>query len=90
MNKARDMESEHDKMKSVMANIDSQVKTMLATWEGLASDTFNAKFTQLRPNVDEYLSIAKKYATKLNKLAENYTVTEGNVASEQSRLRTQL
>lgn len=59
-----------------------------AQWQGIASDTFNAKLEGYRNDFEEMSKILMEYANYLKTAAENYVKTEEALKDAASNLHT--
>ena len=59
-----------------------------AQWQGIASDTFNAKLEAYRNDFEEMAKILQEYANYLRTAADNYVKTEESIKDAASSLRT--
>ena len=59
-----------------------------AQWEGIASDTFNAKLEAYRNDFDEMAKVLLDYANYLRTAADNYVKTEEAIKDAASNLHT--
>lgn len=57
-----------------------------AQWQGIASDTFNAKLEAYRNDLEEMSKILLEYAAYLRTTAENYVKTEEAIKDAASNL----
>lgn len=57
-------------------------------WQGIASDTFNAKLEAYRNDFEEMSKVLLEYATYLKTAAENYVKTEEALKDAASNLHT--
>lgn len=57
-------------------------------WQGIASDTFNARLEAYRNDFEEMSKILMSYATYLKTAAENYAKTEESLKDVASNLHT--
>ncbi len=59
-----------------------------AQWQGIASDTFNAKLEAYRNDFEEMAKVLMEYASYLKTAAENYEKTEEAIKDAASNLYT--
>ena len=59
-----------------------------AQWQGIASDTFNAKLEAYRNDFEEMSKVLLEYANYLKTAAENYVKTEEAIKEAASNLHT--
>ena len=59
-----------------------------AQWQGIASDTFNAKLEAYRNDFEELSKILLEYANYLRTAADNYVKTEESLKDAASNLHT--
>ena len=59
-----------------------------AQWQGIASDTFNAKLEAYRNDFEELSKILLEYANYLRSAADNYVKTEESLKDAASNLHT--
>lgn len=59
-----------------------------AQWQGIASDTFNAKLEAYRNDFEEMAKVLTEYASYLKTAAENYEKTEEAIKDAASNLYT--
>ena len=59
-----------------------------AQWQGIASDTFNAKLEAYRNDFEEMAKVLLNYASYLRGAAENYVKTEEALRDAASNLHT--
>ena len=59
-----------------------------AQWQGIASDTFNAKLEAYRNDFEEMSKVLLEYAAYLKTAAENYVKTEEAIKDAASSLHT--
>ena len=59
-----------------------------AQWQGIASDTFNAKLEAYRNDFEEMSKVLLNYATFLRSAADNYVKTEEALKDAASNLHT--
>ena len=59
-----------------------------AQWQGIASDTFNAKLEAYRNDFEAMSKVLMNYAAFLRAAADNYAKTEENLRGAASNLHT--
>ena len=59
-----------------------------AQWQGIASDTFNAKLEAYRNDFEEMSKVLLEYANYLRTAADNYVKTEEAIKDAASNLHT--
>ena len=59
-----------------------------AQWQGIASDTFNAKLEAYRNDFEEMSKVLLEYANYLRTAADNYVKTEEAIKDAASSLHT--
>ena len=59
-----------------------------AQWQGIASDTFNAKLEAYRNDFEEMAKVLLEYANYLKTAADNYVKTEEAIKDAASNLHT--
>ena len=59
-----------------------------AQWQGIASDTFNAKLEAYRNDFEEMAKILQEYTNYLRTAADNYVKTEESIKDAASSLHT--
>lgn len=59
-----------------------------AQWQGIASDTFNAKLEAYRNDFEEMSKVLLEYANYLKTAADNYVKTEEAIKDAASNLHT--
>ena len=80
--KTANYNSEWAKLYTELQNLKS------AQWQGIASDTFNAKLEAYRNDFEEMSKVLLNYATFLRSAADNYVKTEEALKDAASNLHT--
>ena len=74
--------SEWDKLYTELQGLKS------TQWQGIASDTFNAKLEAYRNDFEEMAKVLLEYANYLRTAADNYVKTEEAIKDAASNLHT--
>lgn len=74
--------SEWDKLYTELQSLKS------TQWQGIASDTFNAKLEAYRNDFEEMSKVLLEYANYLRTAADNYVKTEEAIKDAASNLHT--
>ena len=83
------IEEKTAKYNSEWAKLYSEIQNLKSSqWQGVASDTFNAKIEAYRNDFEEMAKVLLSYATYLRGAAENYVKTEEALKDAAGNLHT--
>lgn len=86
---AATIEEKTAKYNSEWAKLYTELQSLKsAQWEGIASDTFNAKLEAYKNDFEEMAKILTEYASYLRTAADNYVRTEEALKDAASNLHT--
>lgn len=87
VNSAQMIEDKTAKYNSEWAKLYTELQSLKsAQWEGIASDTFNARLEGYRNDFDEMAKVLLEYANYLRTAASNYEKTEEAIKDAASNL----
>lgn len=83
------IEEKTAKYNSEWAKLYTELQSLKSSqWQGIASDTFNAKLEAYRNDFEEMAKVLLNYASYLRGAAENYVKTEEALRDAASNLHT--
>ena len=86
---AGNIEDKTAKYNSEWAKLYTELQSLKSSqWQGIASDTFNAKLDAYKNDFEEMAKVLLEYANYLRTAAENYVKTEEAIKDAASNLHT--
>ena len=86
---AAKIEDKTGKYNSEWAKLYTELQSLKSTqWQGIASDTFNAKLEAYRNDFEEMAKVLMEYVNYLRTAADNYVKTEEALKDAASNLHT--
>ncbi|HPU42307.1 MAG TPA: WXG100 family type VII secretion target [Acetivibrio clariflavus] len=85
-NTSGSLKSVNSKIKSIMENIDKDMKSTQKVWESEAANTFISKFEKLKKNFETYYQVIASYAKFLEDAAQSYEGADTNINTSSKNL----
>ena len=80
--RAKQYDDEAGNVDEVISKMDSLLKTLQDEWEGAASQSYAARFTELRPNFVKARDLISEIADALRATAQTIETTDSDIASQ--------
>lgn len=79
--RANEYRSQADNLGDIITAMDSLLTSLQEEWEGVGSESYAAKFAELRPGFVEAEQLINNIAAALDSAAEKYEETDTNIGS---------
>lgn len=80
--RANEYRREADNVNGVIGQMDSLLGALQSEWEGAASESYAARFQELRPTFTKAEDLIREIATALDSTARIVEETDSNIASQ--------
>ena len=86
--KAGELSNEKTIVLDLMDQAKASIKSLTGVWKSEASDTYQGKFNQTYPDIDNMLALIAEYANTLKRIGDEYETGESGAKVVADGLRT--
>jgi WXG100 family type VII secretion target len=80
------LKSINSKFKTIMGNIEKDMKSTKQVWDSEAANTFVSKFDKLKKNFETYYQVITSYSKFLEETAQSYEGADSAINSSSKNL----